>query len=180
MAITKEKKEEILEEYLGSLEGSYAVVLVHARGLNVAEVSDLRNKIREAGGKYSVIKNTLFRLALAQRDMPVPEMLTGPLAATFCPEEIATTVKVIQDFGRAHEDKEFRIVGGILESQVLNGSQAESLASLPTKSTLFAQILGGLNAPSVQMLGVMTSGIRQVLNVLQARIDQLQQSEAAA
>lgn len=180
MAVKKEKKESMLQEYLDALEGSPAIVLVHTRGLTVAEVSDLRNKIREVGGKYSVIKNTVFRMALTQKEMPVPESLNGPLSATFCPEEMATTVKVIQDFGRAHEDREFRIVGGIVESQALNAAQAEALSSMPTKNVLFAQILGGLNAPAGQMLGVVTSGIRQILNVLQARIDQLQDSEAAA
>lgn len=180
MAVTKERKEAVLQEYLDSLEGSHAVVLVHARGLTVAEVSELRNKIREVGGKYSVIKNTVFRLALTQKDMPVPESLSGPLAATFCPEEIAATVKVIQDFGRTHEDKEFRIIGGIVETQALDATQAVALSSLPGKNVLFVQILGSLNAPAGQMLGVVTSGIRQILNVLQARVDQLQESEAAA
>ena len=75
MAITKEKKQVILEGYVSSLENSEAVVFVYSRGLTVAEVTDLRNKIREVGGKYSVVKNTLFRLALSQVDWPVPDAI---------------------------------------------------------------------------------------------------------
>ena len=146
----------------------------------MAEVTDLRNKIREAGGKYSVVKNTLFRLALGQADMPIPDAILGPVSVMFCPEDLAPAVKVVADLAKDLEDREFAIVGGIVDNQVLDATQAKALASLPTKETLFAQILAGMNAPATQMAGVVASGIRQVLNVLQARVDQLGESEAAA
>ena len=180
MAITKEKKQELLQGYIDSLKASQAVVLVQTRGLSVAEVTDLRNKIRETGGKYSVVKNTLFRLALDQAGIPVPEAIDGPIAVTYCPEDLAATVRVVADFAKEIEDREFEIVGGILENAVLDGKRAKALASLPTKDALFAQILATMNAPATQMAGVVASGIRQVLNVLQARVDQLQEGEAAA
>ena len=193
MAITKEKKQVILEGYVGSLESSEAVVFVYSRGLTVAEVTDLRNKIREAGGKYSVVKNTLFRLALSQAGRPVPDVIQGPIAAAFCPDNIAPTVKAITDFGKSLDDEcEFEVVGGLVGQDALDGKGAEALASFPTKDTLFAQILAGMNAPGTQLVGVMASGIRQTLNVLQAggvqqvynvlqaRIAQLKEGEAAA
>lgn len=180
MAITKEKKASLVQEYVSLLDDSYAVVMIQLLGLTVAEVTDLRTKIREAGGKYGVVKNTLFRLALAQRNMPVPEAITGPIAVAFCPEDIAPVVTVVEDFAKGLGDRPFEIVAGIVENDVLDAKAAKALASLPTKNTLFAQILAGLNAPSSQVVGVMAGGIRQVLNVLQARVDQLQEVEAAA
>ena len=193
MAITKEKKQVILEGYVNSLQDSEAIVFVYSRGLNVAEVTDLRNKIRETGGKYSVVKNTLFRLALSQADRPVPDLIQGPITVTFCPDDIAPTVKALSDFAKELEDeREFEIIGGLVGQDVLDAKGAAALATFPTKDALYAQILGELNAPGTQLVGVMASGIRQMLNVLaasgaqqvynvlQARIAQLKEGEAAA
>lgn len=180
MAYTKEKKQAVTKGYLDSLQDSHSVVFVRAHGLTVAQATQLRNRVREAGGKYSVIKNTLFRLALTEADMPVPDVLTGQNAVAFCPEDIAPVVKALRDFGNDVEDLEFEVVAGIVDREVLDAAAANALASLPSKDVLFAQVLAGLNAPGTQLVGVMASGIRQVLNVLQARIDQLKENEAAA
>ena len=180
MAITKEKKQELFQTYVDWLQDSHAVVFVRSRGLSVAEVTALRSKIRETGSKYHVVKNTLFKRALAQSNMPVPDEITGPVAVTFCAEDIALTVKAITGYAKSLGDREFTITGGIIDNEVLDAKQAESLSSLPSKDMLFAQILAGINAPATQLAGVVAGGIRQVLNVMQARVDQLQESESAA
>jgi large subunit ribosomal protein L10 len=192
LAITKDKKQQILKGYVDSLNESEAVVLVQSRGLTVAEVTELRNKIRETGGKYSVVKNTLFRLALEQAEKPVPDCVQGPITAMFCPEDIAPTVKALTDFAKELQDREFKVVGGIIGGDVLNGKGAEALASIPTKDTLYAQILTAMNGPATQTAGVLASSIRQVVtvlqagavqqvyNVLQARVQQLKEGGAAA
>jgi large subunit ribosomal protein L10 len=180
LAISKEKKQEMLDRYVGLLENSNAVVFIRSQGLSVTEVTSLRSRIREVGGTYGVVKNTLFRRALTQLGMPVPEVIAGPISATFCPEDIATVVTAVTEFAKRVEDREFEIVGGIVDRQELDAAKALALSSLPSKDTLFAQILAGINAPGAQLAGVLASGIRQVLNVLQARVDQLQEGEAAA
>jgi large subunit ribosomal protein L10 len=181
LAITRERKENLVEEYVGLLKDSHAVVFVQSQGLSVPEVEQLRHRIRESGGSYSVIKNTLFRLALEETNMKVPATIAGPLAATFCPEDLAPVVKVIDDFGKeVGDDRGFQIVGGILEGEVLDAERAQSLASLPSKDVLFAQILSGINAPGSQLVGAIANGVRQILNVLQARVDQLEETGAAA
>jgi large subunit ribosomal protein L10 len=180
LAITKEKKHELVGEYVDMLQDSHAVVFVQLQGLTVGEVTDLRTRIREAGGKYHVVKNTLFRRALREADMVVPDTIQGPIAVTFCPEDVAPVVKVVEDFGKSVEGRMFSIVGGIIEQDALAAEQAQALASLPTKDQLFAQILAGINAPGTQLAGVVASGIRQVLSVIQARVEQLEGGEAAA
>ncbi len=180
MAVTKEKKESLVAEYVDLLQDSYATVFVQLQGLSVNEVTALRNRIREVGGKYHVVKNTLFRLALREANMVVPDAIRGPIAVTFCPEDVAPVVKALEDFGKNVEGRTFSIVGGILEQEVLGAEEAQALASLPSKEMLFAQILAGINAPGTQLVGVVASGIRQVLNVLQARVAQLEDGEAAA
>jgi large subunit ribosomal protein L10 len=180
LAITNEKKRELVETYVDLLENSNAIVFLHSRGLTVAEVTALRTKIRDAGSKYHVVKNTLFERALGQVGMPVPKVLAGPVSVAFCSEAIATTVKAIQDAAKTLDQREFEIIGGIMDNQVLNVAQANALASLPSKEMLFAQLLAGINAPAAQLVGVVASGLRQVASVLQARVDQLKEGEAAA
>jgi large subunit ribosomal protein L10 len=181
LAITREKKENLVEQYVGLLKDSHAVVFVQSQGLSVPEVEQLRNTVRDRGGNYSVIKNTLFRLALEEAKMKVPAIMTGPLAVTFCPEDLAPVVKAIDDFGdEIGDDRDFSIVGGILEGEVLDAERARSLASLPSKDVLFSQILAGLNAPGSQLVGTIANSVRQILNVLQARVDQLEEAESAA
>lgn len=180
MAITSEKKRELVEAYVDLLGNSNAVVFVQTRGLTVAEVTDLRTKIREAGSKYRVVKNTLFVRALEQAGLPDPDVFTGPVSVAFSSEAIAATVKAIQDTAKALSDREFEIIGGIMDNQVLDVAQTKALASLPSKEVLFAQLLAGINAPAAQLVGVVASGLRQVVSVLQARVDQLEEGEAAA
>jgi large subunit ribosomal protein L10 len=180
LAITKEKKEQLVESYVDLLNQSQAIVLVQSRGLSVAQVTDLRTRIREAGSKYHVVKNTLFQLALNQAGKPVPNVLAGPISAAFCIDDIAPTVEAIESFGNSFTDGRFEIVGGIVEQDLLDAERAKGLASLPSRDTLFAQILTGINAPASQAVAILANSVRQILNVLQARVDQLREGEAVA
>ena len=192
MAITREKKNQLLQMYVSLLGDSQAVVFVSSRGLTVAEVTQLRTKIRETGAKYHVVKNTLFRRALDQAGMPVPEFLTGPMAIAFCVQDIAPVLKAIQDFTKTLDEREFQVTGGIVGNDVLDADGAKALADLPSKDMLFAKILGSLNAPGTQLTGLLSSSIRQMLNLLQAgtsrqilgllqaRIAQLEKGDATA
>ena len=178
MAITRERKTQLLQMYVSMLGDSQAIVFVNSRGLSVAEVTQLRVKIRETGAKYHVVKNTLFRSALAQAGMPVPKFVKGPVAVAFCVEDIAPVVKAIQDFAGTLDEREFEIRGSIVDNDILGPEQAHALAELPSKATLFAQILASINAPATQVTGIVANTVRQILNVLQAHIDQLDQGEA--
>ena len=180
MAITKEKKQKLVQTYVELLENSQALVFVYTRGLTVSEVTRLRTRVREAGSRITVVKNTLFRIALSSRDVPTPEFLSGPLLVAFCMDDIAPVVKAIADYGRELGEREFAITGGIVDNQVLDADAAKSLATMPSRDQLFATILAGINAPASQAAGVVASGIRQILNVLQARVDQLQETSESA
>jgi large subunit ribosomal protein L10 len=180
LALTRQKKQELIQSYVNLLAQSNAVVLARSRGLSVAQVTEFRSRARELGSRYQVVKNTLFRQALAQNGIDMPKGLEGSISVTFCFGDIAPVVGAIQKLGDAITEGEFEIVGGVIEKQVLDAAGAKRLATLPTKDVLFAQILAGINAPAAQLSGIVASGIRQVLTVLQARADQLQKSSPAA
>jgi large subunit ribosomal protein L10 len=192
LAISKEKKTQLLETYVSLLGESQAIVMVSALGLTVAEVTRLRVKIRESGARFHVVKNTLFRRALTQAGMPAPDFVQGPLSVAFCVEDIAPVVKAINEFAGDLGERPFEIKGGIVETDVLDSEGAKALADMPSKDVFFAQILSGINAPGSQLVGVLSSALRetvsvvqaaagrQLVNVLQARVAQLKEGSAAA
>lgn len=192
MALSKEKKTQLLETYVSLLDDSQAVVVVSALGLSVAEVTRLRVKIRESGARFHVVKNTLFRRALTQAGLPAPDFIQGPLSVAFCVEDIAPAVKAINEFADELGERPFQVKGGIVESDVLDSEEAKALADMPSKEVFFAQILSGIQAPGTQLVGVLSNTLRQtvtvlqagagrqLVNVLQARVAQLKEGTASA
>ena len=168
MAITREKKE--------------ALFITDYRGLKVPEIQELRAKIREADGSYLVVKNTLARRALEDAGLPqLDEMLTGPVAISFCHQNIPGVAKAVTDFAKANEALSIR--GGLMGQQIIDVKAVESLADLPSIDVLRAQILGLLNAPASQLVGVVSGGVRQLVNVFNVYAEEAEQdagSEPAA
>lgn len=180
MVVKREKKEELVQLYADWLRKSQAVVFVYTRYISVNDVTRLRAAARDKGARVMVIKNTLFRHALKSLGLPVPNFLTGPLTAVFCGQDIASAVKAVEDFARSvTEPAQFQVIGGMIGRDVLDAEGAKNLTKLPSREVLLGQVLATINAPAAHLLGVLTGGIRQVLNVLQARVDQLKESQAA-
>ncbi len=177
MPVTKAHKAEIVDQLAEDLSKVQALIITDYRGLPTAELAKLRNQLRGMKSGMHVTKNTLILLALKRAGMPAPEdLLEGPTAVAFCYTDIAGPAKAIADFMK---DKEtFKLKGAIMGGSVLRGAEANALATLPTRDQLFSKLLGTINAPAQQVAGVMASGIRQVLYVLKARAEQLEQQNA--
>lgn len=178
MAITKERKEALVQQYREQVQQSGGIILADYRGLRVTQMEQLRRSLREVEGSVSVVKNRLLKLALADMNLAVPdEMLEGPTVVAFCQEEVPPVAKAMTDFAK---DNPLAIKGGLLEAAVLSGDQVKTLAKLPSREVLLAYVLGTVNAPATQVAGVVASGIRQVLNVLQAYVDKLEEGGTPA
>ncbi len=173
MAISKERKRELVEGYIQQLQASAGVIVTDYRGLRVAELEQLRRSLRENGAILEIVKNRLLKLALSQVGLEMPrEWLEGTTAVAFCHSEVPPVAKAISDFAR---ESEYLVVkGGLLGSSAMSAEQVKALASLPPREVLLAQVLGTIQAPAAQMAGVIASGIRQVLSVLQAYVDKLE------
>jgi large subunit ribosomal protein L10 len=177
LAITKEKKQELVAQYTDLLSRSRAAILTDYRGLTAAEISGLRNKLREVDGKYHVIKNTLLRLALQNAGQPVPEeMLEGPVAISFCLGEVPPAAKVLVDF--AKDSKVLTIKGGLLSGKAIGVEDIQALADLPPREVLLAQVLAGMQSPINGLVTVLSGTLRGLLNVLKARAEQLEGASA--
>lgn len=177
MPVTRERKDQLVAELASELGKSQALVLTDYRGLPTAELAGLRNKMRGTAGMH-VVKNTLMALALERAGLPAPEdLLEGPTAVMFCYTDIAGPTKMLNDFLK---DKEVKVKGAILGKQVLRGTEAAALANLPSREQLFGRLLGTINAPSAQAVGVVAAGIRKVMYLLKARAEQLEKQGAAS
>lgn len=173
MAISKERKQELVAQYVEHFQTSAGMILTDYRGLRMPEIEGLRRSLREGQATFQVVKNRLFQLALEQVGLEMPaEWLEGPTAVAFCHGEVPPVARVISDFLKGVEL--LSIKGGMLGTLVMSSEEVKALATLPTREVLLAQVLGSINAPASQMAGVIAGGIRQVLNVLQAYVEKLE------
>ncbi|MDX2160845.1 MAG: 50S ribosomal protein L10 [bacterium] len=183
MAITRERKEELVAEYSRILSQTDGFIIAEYKGLTVAKVNDLRNKLREpSGGTYSVTKNTLFRIALEQNGWVVPTaLLEGPTGVVFGNGNLPAVAKAVQEWQKTNAEI-FSVKGGVIGSSVFAANELEAVANLPTMDEIRAQLAGLIVAPASQLVGIIQAASAQIVNVLQALEDKHNQpgEEAAA
>ena len=178
MALSREQKVERVKQYADLLEDSKGIILVDYRGLTVGEMEQIRRKMRPIASQFQVVKNRLLELALEEKNMSLPdEWLTGPTAVSFCADEVPPVAKALVE--TKEETGLLDLKGGWMNESVLSAAQVKSIADLPPREVLLAQALGAINGPSRQVVGVVATGIRQVLNVVQAYVDKLEEEGGA-
>jgi large subunit ribosomal protein L10 len=172
----------LIAEYKSQLSESQGMVLAHYKALTVAQMQDLRRQAREKEGRIFVVKNTLLGLALQDMDVEPPEdLLVGPTLVAFCHEDVPPLAALFRDFSKELENADnFVIRGALLEGNYISSEETMTVADLPTREELMAQVLRAINAPATQVAGVVASGIRQIMNVVQAYVDKLEEGDASA
>ncbi len=175
MAITREKKGALVAEYVEKLRRSQALIVAEYRGLGVKQLEALRRELRAADSELVVTKNTLVARAMSEVGMPVPKaLLKGPTAIAFCYNDLASPAKTLNK--HAKDTKILVVRGGVLGNSVLNAEGAQSLAELPSRDELRAQVVGVLQSPITGLVNVLAGTIRGFVTVLKARADQLEQA----
>ena len=135
-------------------------------GLSVAQSTDLRQKMRDAGAAYKVTKNRLARIALKDTAYePISEMLTGPCALATSGDPVAAA-KVAVDFAKTNDKLE--IVGGAMGSTLLDANGVKALASMPSLDQLRATLLGLIQAPATKLATVTQAPAAQLARVFNA------------
>lgn len=175
MAISKERKTQLVDQYQRLLEGSQGFILASYSGLTMKELESLRRRLREFGGEFHIVKNTLLDRAAKDLGIDLPaEALRGTTAIGFAQEEVPAVVKAIVELGR--ESEALHLKAGMIGGELFNAAQMEQLADLPPLPVLQARLLGLLAAPGGRLAGALASAVRQLATVLKARSE----SEAAA
>jgi large subunit ribosomal protein L10 len=168
LAITKERKGELVSTYNSLLAGTDGFIVTEYRGLTVAKLDDLRNKLRAASGVYAITKNTLFSIALEQSGWTVPtDLLSGPTAVAFGNGNLPAVAKVVQGFQKDNAEL-FIVKGGVLAGSAFKAKDLDAIASLPTLDEIHAQLAGLIVQPAASLAGLLNSATSQVVNVLQA------------
>jgi large subunit ribosomal protein L10 len=179
LAISKDQKKVMVADYVDKMSRSQAMIITDYRGLTVADITTLRQNLREVDGIFQVIKNTLFERALAETGIPtMSEQLKGPIAVGFCLGEVPPVAKALMDF--AKESQILQVQGAILGTRFVGAEAVKELAELPPREVLLAQLLGAVQGPTSSLVSTIAAPMRELAQVLRARSEQGQEAEAAA
>lgn len=167
MAVIRPEKVAKVAKIQELLSNSKCTILVDFCGLTVAQDTELRRKMREAGVHYNVVKNTLLRIAAEQAGIEGLEpSLEKNTAIAVSPEDPVAVAKIVCEF--AKENKELKVKVGVLDGKVIGADEIKALASLPPKEVLIAKMLGSMNAPISGFVNVLQGTIRNVVYALEA------------
>lgn len=153
-------------------------MLTNYRGLDVAEITALRGKLREAGAEYHVVKNTLFRRAFGDPPAELLALLTGPTALALCHQDPVAPSKALLAFLRDLRKSDVTVKGAYVDGRVLNADQVVALSKLPPKPIILGQVVGTIQGPLSGFVGTLHGALSEFARTLQALADQ-RQSQAA-
>jgi large subunit ribosomal protein L10 len=165
----RSQKSEAVAELNRTFKEVGVVVVTRNLGMTVAQSTQLRNKMRDAGASYKVSKNRLAKIALEGTDYAgLADLLTGPTALATSTDPVAAA-KVVTDFAKTND--KFEVVGGAMGTTVLDAAGVQALASLPSLDELRAKIVGLIVAPATKLATITQAPAAQLARVLAAYAD---------
>ena len=151
--MTKEQKKVYIDEMSKQFENSKAVMVTHYQGLTMPQIDDLRSKMREHGIIFKITKNRITKLALEKtRCKDLASLFTGPTAVAFG-EDAIISARILSKF--ANDNENLKLIGGIMENEVLDQAGVQNVATLPTLDEARANIVGILNAPASKLVSIL-------------------------
>lgn len=179
MAYTKERKKEFVAQYVEWIDKSRAMVVANYKGLSMKDLDDLRSKIREVGGEFHIVKNTLVKRAFENAELPMPEgLLEGTTAIGFAFDAAPDLAKAMSEFAK---ETDFLVVkGGYLGNESIGPADITALAELPPLPVMRARLLGTILAPASKLVRTLAEPGRSLASVIQAYADKDKAEEAPA
>lgn len=175
MGRTFANKQEIVADLKQQLKETQLAFVINYEGLSVAEITDLRNRLRSVGGSCKVTKNTLMGIAIKEDDnwQAMEGFLSNTSAFLLVKEDVSGAVKAYKEFQK--QTKKTELSGGVMEGRALTKAQIEAIGDLPSKEQLYAQIAGALNAVTTKI----AVGIKEVPTSVARGIQAVSEKEAA-
>jgi len=171
--MSREKKAQIIDRLQDTFSKCSIGILTDYRGLSTPEITVLRRKLMESSIEYKVVKNTLARFAGERAGKSdLASLFEGPIAIVFGYGDITEPAKILSDYIRTSQA--ISIKGGFLGDKLLTSEDVVTLSTLPSREILLAKVLGGMQGPITTLVGCLTTPIRGIIGVLQARIQQLE------
>ncbi len=166
---TKAQKQEMVAALATQVATSPTIYVTDFTGLDVAHITDLRRRLRAVGVEYVVVKNTLARRALTEKQLKdggLESFLAGPTALVLAGADPVGAAKVLTDFAKEFEKPAIKV--GLVEGKPVTQAQVKALAALPAKAQLLAQVGGALQAPMAGFLGVLNAVLYALMGALEA------------
>ncbi|PKM87808.1 MAG: 50S ribosomal protein L10 [Firmicutes bacterium HGW-Firmicutes-12] len=160
-----EEKKQVVGQIKETLTKSQSVAIVEYRGLTVAEVTELRAKLRVSRVEMKVLKNTMVKRAADEAGLELGN-IQGPTAWVFSLEDPVAGPKVILEFAKTHD--KLVVKGGILQNKVITAQAIKELADLPSREVLLAKVLGSMQSPLTGMVNVLQGPLRKFVYALEA------------
>jgi len=162
--VDRAQKEKVVEELGQIFESSGVVVVAHYAGMTVAQMQDLRAKLRDVGGSVRVAKNTLAKIALEGKPAAkMGDLLTGMTVMSFSEDPVAAA-KVCEAYAKTND--KFVIIGGAMGDTVLDQAGIKAVASMPSREELIAQIVSCLGAPASNIAGAIGAPASNIASIL--------------
>jgi len=161
--MTKEQKKVYIDEMSKQFENSKAVMVTHYQGLTMPQIDELRSKMREHGIIFKITKNRITKLALEKtRCKDLANLFTGPTAVAFG-EDAIISARILSKFAKDNEN--LKLIGGIMENEVLDQAGVQNVATLPTLDEARASIVGILNAPASKLISILLARSEKMSNL---------------
>lgn len=165
MALTKEQKQDIISNLEQSIEKQKSIVFVGFDGVDVKEITQFRELLKDGGSEMKVAKKSLMKIALKNKDIEFePQELEGEVAMVFGYEDEIAPSKLSYDFSKKNE--KIKILGGFLENKFYEVNDVIKLAQLPNREQLLGMLVGTLNAPTTNLVGVLSGNTRKLVYAL--------------
>lgn len=174
-------KAALIEGLTEKLKRTRSAVLLQTQGLTVAEISEMRRRLLNSGVELHVVKNTLLRIASERAEFQdLSALLTGQTTLALSYDDDVAPAKAVTDFLRAVKTaKPVTIKAGILERGPISAAQVDALSKVPPRDQLRGEVVGTVMGPLNQTYGVISAPLRDLINVLEARVRQLGEPAAA-
>jgi large subunit ribosomal protein L10 len=155
--LNKDSKQQVVAELHDKLKRAQAVFLADFRGMSVGKATDLRNELRKAGVEYKVVKNTLLELASRETDKTsLSPYFKGPTAVALTYTDPVSAAKVLSRFAK-EQQLVFKLKAGVLSGKPISVQDIQSLADMPSREVLIAKLLGTMQAPTSNFVGVLAA-----------------------
>jgi len=171
LAISKQRKEELVTQYTDWMNRSKAMFITEYKGMTMSQIDELRRRVREAGGEFHIVKNTLSQVAFKSAGLEVaPKLLEGSSAVVYAFQDAPAMAKLVSEFARTSEF--IKVKGGYLDKHQIAAKDVQALAELPPLPVMRAHLLGVIMAPASKLARTLAEPARQVAAVLKAYADQ--------
>ncbi len=162
----RSEKPKVVDEIASIYKESPSVIVAHYHGLTVSEVNSLRESLKYKDAGFKVVKNTLAKIAANKASLgDIVSLFSGPTAIVYSKEPVEMA-KLVVNFAKSNDN--LKIIGGIVDKQVLNEHSIKELSKLPSLNELKSKIVGLLHAPATKIVGVLQASSSSLARVVQA------------